>query len=193
MGGANKNQPNQPGLFGPGVLPGAMRLDGDWREVEVPADVLSEMLCCRQTNLRQNYGEALVSTEHRGLYRLETVARAVERLRSARTRRGQTSEEEAEYARLRNEKLRADTHKTRCATRDFVARLKAHAREELLDEMGDLAATLRDEVRGLPPELVDCHNRWIEALAGKIEASRRGQVTLTEEDSEAIRDLRLGD
>lgn len=185
----------QPGLFGPGVLPGsAVRLDAEWREVEVPAEILAEILGCRQTNLRQNYGEALVPCEVRGLYRLETVPRAVERLRGAgRGKRGRSTEDELEYQRLRNDKIRADTHKTRCATRDFVQRLKDHAREELLDELSELAAVLRDEVRGLPAELVDRHNRWIEALAERIEAKRREAATLTDEDREAVRDLRTGE
>lgn len=193
MESANKRQ--QPSLFGPGVLPGsAARLDAEWREVEVPAEILAEMLGCRQTNLRQNYGEALVPSTDRGLYRLETVARAVERLRtSGRGKRGKSTEDELEYQRLRNEKIRADTHKTRCATRDFVRQLKEHVTNEVLDELADPIVALRDEVRALPAELVDAFNRWVETMAEKIEAKRRVAATLSEEDLEAVRDLRLGE
>lgn len=160
----------------------------------MPAEILAEMLGCRQTNLRQNYGEALVPSTDRGLYRLETVARAVERLRtSGRGKRGKSTEDELEYQRLRNEKIRADTHKTRCATRDFVRQLKEHVTNEVLDELADPIVALRDEVRALPAELVDAFNRWVETMAEKIEAKRRVAATLSEEDLEAVRDLRLGE
>lgn len=182
---------SQLGLFGPGELPGDCAcLAEDWREVEVPVNVLAQMLGCRATNLRQNYGDALVPGPTRGTYRLETVLRAIQRLQSRRGRSGRTTEEELEYQRLRNGKLRAETHRIELATRDYVARIKGHARTEVLDEMADLAARLRDEVRSLPAELMAVHNRWIEDLATRLDAMSARQAQVTEEDREAIQELR---
>jgi hypothetical protein len=167
-----------------------VRLDDERREVEVPGEILAELLGCRQTNLRQNYGAALVPCEARGLYRLETVPRAVETLRQKRSKGGALTADQEENLRLRNAKLRADTQRIRLATRDALERVKAHAREELLDELTDLTAMLREEIRGLPAELVEAHNRWIGQLARTLEAKRNQQAVLTEEDGEVLADLK---
>jgi hypothetical protein len=158
--------------------------------VQVPAEVLAQMLGCRQTNLRQNYGDALMPCADRGLYLLESVPRAVERLRARRGRGGRSSAEEENYLALRNEKIKDETLRIRLASRDYVAKLKQHARDEVIDELSDLAVRLREEVRVLPAELIEAHNRWVSDLADRLAALADRSAQVTDEDRDALEDLR---
>jgi len=170
---ASKSLGVQLSLGIPGGAPDSTdRLAADWREVEVPSAVLAAMLGCRSSHLQQNYGHALVASR-RGLYRLESVARAVQMLHERESTREDELAGNQEFLRLRNAKIRTETHRIELATSDFVARLKKRAREEIFDELADLCVRLRDEVSGMPAEMVAAHNAYIEAVAARLDPGER--------------------
>ena len=148
------------------------RLGDDWREALVTSKDLAEMLGCRPTHLQQNYGEALLPVR-RGLWKLESVSRALAVLIERCEDTAETSDANVQRLRLRAEKLRADIAKTSGETADFTQRLRRLAADEMLDEFAELSDRLRDEVKQLPPPLVEAHNAFVRRVAALIEAKAR--------------------